>query len=124
MNILALVKSLSLLAFLNNVLLCLLNSSCCYFSRVCVWTLPLSNRVDLVLSVILSSLKALLIGDFLGSYLSNILILLQLDYFSISCRVIFRVLYYYIKILVALPSEKDGIDLIGNACKEPLRGIE
>ena len=78
----------------------------------------------MVLGVILSSLKALLIGDLLGSYLSDILILLQLDYFSVSYRVILRVLYYYIKVLVALPSEKDGINLINNTCEEPLRDIE
>ena len=124
MNILALVKSLNLLAFLNNVLLYLLNPSCYRFFKICVWTSPLSNRVNLVLGIIPSSLKALFIGDLLGSYLSNISTLLQLDYFSVSCRVIFRVLYYYIKVLVASPSEKDGIDLIGNACKEPLKGTE
>ena len=124
MNISALVKSLSLLAFLNNILLCLLNPSYCRFSRVCVWTSPLFNRVDLVLGIIPSSLKALLIRDLLGSYLSDILILLQLNYLSVSYRVILRVLYYYIKVLIALPSKKDGIDLIVNTCKEPLRGIK
>jgi len=38
-----------------------------------MWTLPLSNRVVLVLGLILSSLKALLIGDLLRPCLSNIL---------------------------------------------------
>jgi len=123
MNILALVRLLSLLAFLNNILLRLLNPSCCCFSRVCTWTSPLSNRVVLVLGLIPSSLKALLIGDLLRPYLSNILTSLQLDYFSISHRIILRVLYYWTEVLVASPS-KDGIHLMGNACKEPLRGME
>ena len=89
-----------------------------------MWTLPLSNRAILVLGLILSSLKALLIGDLLGPYLSNILISLQLDYLNISYRVILRVLYYRIKVLVALLFKKDKIHSIGDARKEPLRGIE
>ena len=76
MNISALVKLLSLLAFLNNVLFCLLNPSYYCFFKVYIWTLPLFNRVILVLGLILFFLKALLIGDFLGSCLSNILMLL------------------------------------------------
>ena len=82
-----------------------------------MWTSPLSNRVDLVLGIILSFLEALLIKNLLGSYSSNISILLQLNYFSISYRVILRVLYYRIEVLVISPSKKDGI---GNAYKGPL----
>jgi len=123
MNILALVRLLSLLAFLNNVLLRLLNLSYCCFSRVYTWTLPLSNRVVLVLGLIPFSLKALPIKDLLGPYLSNI-ILLQLNYLSISRRVILRVLYYCIEVLVTSPSRGDRIYLIGDAYKKPLRGME
>ena len=124
MNISALVKLLSLLAFLNNILLHLLNPSCCCFFKIYVWTSPLFNRVILVLGLILFFLKALLIKNLLGSCSSNILILLQLNYFSVSCKVIFRVLYYCIKILVALPFKKDGIYLIDNTYKKPLRGTK
>ena len=124
MNISAPVKSLSSLAFLNNVLLRLLNPSCCRFSRVCAWTSPLSNKVVLVLGLIPSSSEALLIGDLLGSCSSDISTLLQLDYLSVSCRVILRVSYYRTEVLVASPSEKDGIDSMGDACEEPLRGTE
>jgi len=38
-----------------------------------MWTSPLSNRVVLVLGFIPSSLEALLIGDLLRPYLSEIL---------------------------------------------------
>jgi hypothetical protein len=34
------------------------------------------------------------------------------------------VLYYYTEILVALPFKKDGIYLMGDACKEPLKNIK
>jgi hypothetical protein len=84
MNILALVRSLSLLAFLNNILLYLLNPSYCHFSKVCMWTSLLSNRVVLVLGLIPSSSEVLLIEDLLGSYLSDISTLLQLNYLNIS----------------------------------------
>ena len=116
MNISAPVKLLSLLAFLNIVLLYLLNLSYYYFSRVYIQTLLLSNRVVLDLSLILFSLKTLLIKDLLKPYLFNI--------FSVSYRVILRILYYRIEVLVTSPFKKNKIYLIGDACKKPLSGIE